>query len=422
MMAKYASPDEPQRRTITDPLLSFVLPVLNEVRVLSTLSTLLVEAARRCRARCEIIFVNDGSTDGSSRVLDQLAAKRREIKVVHLSRNFGHQAAIQAGLCHARGDAVVLMDSDLQDSPEAVPQLFAQWQAGYDVVYAVRTQRKESAVKRALFAGFYRLLSRISHTPIPEEAGIFGLIDGRVAREIAALKERDRFLPGLRSWVGYRQIGVEVERQGRYDDRPRVSMLGLFRLAKTAIFGFSSVPLAAFYVIGLTALAVFVCLGGFAIVCRLFTSLAIPGWTSHVLSATFFGALNALGISILGEYVTRIYDEVRQRPLFLIERTVNMEQHTQTRPTERGMTLEDEVTELATTFSAYMAADLAMEEMESADAQVLELLEEANALLSAASMSASSGQRRGPRLQTVEDDYAPAVAASARGATADSND
>ena len=130
MMAKYASPDEPQRRTITDPLLSFVLPVLNEVRVLSTLSTLLVEAARRCRARCEIIFVNDGSTDGSSRVLDQLAAKRREIKVVHLSRNFGHQAAIQAGLCHARGDAVVLMDSDLQDSPEAVPQLFAQWQAG----------------------------------------------------------------------------------------------------------------------------------------------------------------------------------------------------------------------------------------------------------------------------------------------------
>jgi dolichol-phosphate mannosyltransferase len=138
-----------------------------------------------------------------------------------------------------------------------VPQLFAQWKAGYDVVYAVRTQRKESAVKRVLFAGFYRLLSRVSQTSIPQDAGIFGLIDGRVAREIAALKERDRFLPGLRSWVGYRQTGVEIERQQRYDDSPRVSLCGLFRLAKTAIFGFSSVPLAAFYVIGLTALAVF---------------------------------------------------------------------------------------------------------------------------------------------------------------------
>ncbi|MCE9555958.1 MAG: glycosyltransferase family 2 protein [Planctomycetes bacterium] len=407
---------------MADPLLSFVLPVFNEVRVLSTLSTLLVEAARRCQARCEIIFVDDGSTDGSGRVLDQLAAKRREIKIIHLSRNFGHQAAIQAGLCHARGAAVVLMDSDVQDSPEAVPLLFAKWQAGYDVVYAVRTQRKESAMKRALFSAFYRLLTRISHTPIPQEAGIFGLIDGRIAREISALKERDRFLPGLRSWVGYRQIGVEVERQGRYDDHPRVSMTGLFRLAKTAIFGFSSVPLAAFYVIGLTALAVFVGLGGFAIFCRLFTSLAVPGWTSHVLSATFFGALNALGISILGEYVTRIYDEVRQRPMFLIERTVNVEQRSQVRPTEPGMTLpgmtlEDEVTELATTFSAYMAADLAMEEIESADAQVLELLEEANALLSAASL-----QRRGPRLQTVEDDYAPVATASTTGAATDPRD
>lgn len=407
MKTNLVSHHEPQRRDVADPLLSFVLPVFNEVRVLSTLSMLLVEAARRCQARFEIIFVDDGSTDGSGRVLDQLAAKRREIKVIHLSRNFGHQAAIQAGLCHARGDAVVLMDSDLQDSPEAVPLLYAKWQAGFDVVYAVRTQRKEGAVKRALFSGFYRLLSRISRTPIPEEAGIFGLIDGRVAQEISALKERDRFLPGLRSWVGYRQIGVEVERQGRYDDHPRVSMTGLFRLAKTAIFGFSSVPLAAFYVIGLTALAVFMGLGGFAIFCRLFTSLAIPGWTSHVLSATFFGALNALGISILGEYVTRIYDEVRQRPMFLIERTVNVEQAKRTMASGGRMppvSLEDEVIELATTFSAYMAANLPAEDIESADAQVLELLEEANALLSAASL-----QRRGPRLETVGDDYAPAA-------------
>jgi len=397
--------DQPQPRNVADPLLSFVLPVFNEVKVLSTLSTLLVEAARRCQARFEIIFVNDGSADGSRHVLDQLAAKRREVKVIHLSRNFGHQAAIQAGLAHATGDAVVLMDSDLQDSPEAIPQFFAKWKAGYDVVYAVRTKRKESAVKRALFAGFYRLLSRISRTAIPEDAGIFGLIDGRVAREIAALKERDRFLPGLRSWVGYRQTGVEIERQERYDDRPRVSTLGLFRLAKTAIFGFSSVPLAVFYVIGLTALAVFLSLSGFAVFCKLFTNLAIPGWTSHVLSATFFGALNALGISILGEYVTRIYDEVRQRPLFLIEKTVNIDPSVQTQHADEQEILDGDVAELAACLTAYMTADEGADALESADAQVLDLLEEANALLSAASSPAQPSP-----LRAVSADQAPTAA------------
>ncbi len=383
---KATESNDVKRRDMANPLLSFVLPVLNEERVLHTLTTLLVEAARLCRARFEIIFVNDGSTDGSGRVLDELAAKRPQVKVLHLSRNFGHQAALQAGLAHASGDAVVLMDSDLQDSPQAVPQLFAKWQAGYDVVYAVRTKRKENWLKRVMFSSFYKLLSRISHTAIPQEAGIFGLIDGPIARQLAALKERDRFLPGLRSWVGYRQIGIEVERQGRYDKQPRVSMAGLFRLAKTAIFGFSSVPLAAFYFIGLTALAVFVGLGSFALFCRLFTELAIPGWTTHVLSATFFGALNALGISILGEYVTRIYDEVRQRPLYLIQRAVNFESHSAEYCVTDRSDLNDEVADLAATFSAYLTSELSDAQDWAADAQVLELLEEANALLAAASL------------------------------------
>ena len=247
-----------------------------------------------------------------------------QIRVLHLSRNFGHQAAVQAGLAHARGDAIVLMDSDMQDAPEAIPRFLAKWQAGYDVVYAVRTGRKESLWKRSLFAAFHRLMSAVASMPLPAEAGIFGLIDRRVARQIIALGESDRYFPGLRSWVGFRQIGIVVERNARYDDRPRVSLFGLMRLAKTAMFSFSSFPLVIFHVIGLVAAMVFVGLGGFSVFCKLFTDWAIPGWTSHILTGSFFGALNALGISILGEYVIRIYDQVRGRPLYVVDRSVNV--------------------------------------------------------------------------------------------------
>jgi glycosyltransferase involved in cell wall biosynthesis len=243
--------------------------------------------------------------------------------VVHLSRNFGHQAAVQAGLVHARGDAVVLMDSDMQDAPEAIPRFLAEWRAGCDVVYAIRTQRKENLLKRFLFAAFHRLMSAVASVPIPADAGIFGLIDRRVARQIVALGESDRYFPGLRSWVGLRQKGIAVERNARYDRQPRVSLAGLFRLAKTAMFSFSSFPLTVFHVIGVLAAAVFVTLSGFSIFCRLFTDQAIPGWTSHILTGSFFGALNAMGISILGEYVIRIYDQVRGRPQYVVDRRVN---------------------------------------------------------------------------------------------------
>ncbi len=316
---------EPQRRpTRTETLVSVVLPVFNEVRVLRTLLGRVRQTLRALGMRSEIIFVDDGSTDGSGRVLDQMAARSEQVRVVHFSRNFGHQAAVQAGLRFARGHAVVLMDSDLQDAPEAMGRLLDAWREGYDVVYATREKRKEQWWKRMLFGGFHRLLAAVATTPIPADAGNFSLIDARVVREIVALGERDRYLPGLRSWVGFRQTGVVVERLARYDERPRVSLRGLWRLAKTAIFGFSTLPLTIFYMIGYSALAIFLGLAGYSLYCRLFTNLAIPGWTSYILSASFFGALNALGISMLGEYVLRIYDQVRGRPLYLIDRTVNL--------------------------------------------------------------------------------------------------
>lgn len=315
----------PSRRRKSDALVSVVLPVYNEADVLETLLERLAESLATCDVDYEIIFVDDGSTDRSPRILDRLAARNPSVGVIHLVRNFGHQAAVQAGLAHARGDAVVLMDSDMQDSPQAIPRFIGKWRSGYDVVYAIRTRRKENFLKRLLFAAFHRLLARVASIRIPADAGIFGLVDRRVAREIVALGERDRYFPGLRSWVGFRQIGVEVERNARYDERPRVSLLGLVRLAKTAVFSFSSFPLMVFYVIGGLAALVFVTLGSYSLFSKLFTDLAIPGWTSHILTGSFFGALNALGICILGEYVVRIYDQVRARPLYLVDRTVNME-------------------------------------------------------------------------------------------------
>jgi glycosyltransferase involved in cell wall biosynthesis len=339
--------------------LSVVLPVFNERAVLAELLKRVLAAVQQCRVEAEIIFVNDGSSDGSGELLDELAVTRSDVKVIHLSRNFGHQAAVQAGLEHAGGDAVVLMDSDLQDSPDAIPQFFAKWQEGFDVVYAVRTKRKENFVKRCLFTGFHRFLSRIATTDIPPDAGIFGLLDADVVREIVSLDERDRYLPGLRSWVGFKQTGIVVERLARYDLQPRVSMRGLWNLAKTAIFGFSSFPLTVFYLIGYSALLVFVGLSGYALYCKLFTSLAIPGWTSHVLSASFFGALNALGISILGEYVTRIYDQVRGRPLYLVARRVNCDQRStrSTPPEEDSFELTGLLSEAESLLQAFGGAD-----------------------------------------------------------------
>ncbi len=314
------------RPTLADALVSVVLPVYNEAGVLSELLAAVTDALATSGAAYEVIFVDDGSTDESPAILDRLAGENPRVRVIHFSRNFGHQAAVQAGLAHAGGDAVILMDSDLQDSPEAIGRFLAEWQAGYDVVYAIRTDRKEIAPKRFLFAAFHRFLAWIASTPIPVDAGNFGLIDGRVVREIVALGERDRYLPGLRAWVGFRQKGIEVPRGARYDQRPRVSLGGLWRLAKTAIYSFSSFPLRVFHLIGCTAAGVFVLLGAYALFCKLFTNLAIPGWTSYILTGSFFGALNALGISILGEYVIRIYDQVRNRPLYVVDRTVNVEE------------------------------------------------------------------------------------------------
>ena len=314
------------RRGQASLTISVVLPVFNEELVLGELHSSVNDAIRACGGRPEIVFVNDGSRDGSPAKLDELAARHRHVRVVHLSRNFGHQAAVQAGLRHATGDVVVVMDSDMQDDPNGIARFLEKWREGHDVVYAIRYGRKENAIKRALFHTYYRILNAVSQTPMPADAGNFGLIDRRVAREIAGLLDRDRYYAGLRTWVGFRQVGVPVERGARYDGTPRVSLRGLWRLAKSAVFSFSSVPLTLFYTIGVAAMGVFVMLLGFCLYHKIWSGEAIPGWTSVMMTASFTGALNAMGIAILGEYVTRIYDQVRARPLYVVERCVNFDE------------------------------------------------------------------------------------------------
>ena len=304
---------------------SVVLPLYNEERVLQTLERRVTEAIRGCGCRPEIIFVNDGSHDASPAILNQLAAAYAHVRVLHLSRNFGHQVALQAGLEHASGDVIIVMDADLQDDPGSIPRLLACWQEGYDVVNAIRHGRKEGLLKKFLFFAFYRLLGQVSAIAMPVDTGNFGLVDRRVGREIAQLMDRDRYYSGLRSWVGFKQIGIPVERESRYDAHPRVSILGLFRLAKSAIFSFSTLPLMIFYGIGMISMAAFAGVGGFCLYHKVLTGQAIPGWASVMMTASFSGALNAVGIAILGEYVTRIYDQVRGRPMYLVARKVNFQ-------------------------------------------------------------------------------------------------
>ncbi len=313
-------------RVLSNGLVSVVLPVFNEAEILRELTRRVTAALVSAEHPWEIIFVDDGSTDETSVVLEELAGCSPEITVVRLSRNFGHQAAVQAGLQQAAGDAVIVMDSDLQDRPEAIPRFLSLWHQGYDVVYAQRFNRKESVWKRFLFFSFYRVLNLIARTPIPQDAGNFGLLDRRVVDTLLSLPETDRYFPGLRSWVGFRQVGLPVEREARYDDRARVSLRGLFRLAKTAIFGFSTFPLTLFAVIA--ALSAAVCAGSVTFVLwhKLVTGLAVPGWASVIITASFFGSLNALGISVLGEYVIRIYDQVRGRPGHIVDRVIGRRQ------------------------------------------------------------------------------------------------
>jgi glycosyltransferase involved in cell wall biosynthesis len=267
----------------------------------------------------EIILVDDGSTDGSFQVMRKLHEADDRVRVLRMSRNFGHQIAITAGLDHARGDAVVIMDGDLQDPPEVVPALAEKWREGFDVVYAVRDDREgESRVKLTTASWFYRLLGRMSEVAIPRDAGDFRLIDRRVVDAVKAMPEHHRYLRGMFAWVGYDQAGVHYARDARHAGRTKFPMRKMLGFATDGIVSFSTVPLRMTLVLGfLVSLAAFV-LAIFAVLAKVTGAYTVPGWASITVGVALLGGVQLTVLGVMGEYIARIHDEVKQRPLYLV--------------------------------------------------------------------------------------------------------
>jgi dolichol-phosphate mannosyltransferase len=306
-------------------LVSIVVPVYNEESGLPQLFARLKDVAAQLDVKIEVLYVDDGSQDQTVQLCRSHATEDSRFKLVRLSRNFGHQAAISAGLVYAAGDAVIIMDGDLQDPPEAIPLFVARWLEGFEVVYAVRRKRPEGWLKRTAYWLFYRALGWLSEVRVPLDSGDFGLMDRRVVSMLRQMPERSRFLRGLRAWVGLRQVGVEVDRGARVAGASKYTFTKLRGLAMDGLVSFSYAPLKLATRTGFVVSAGAFVFAAWVIVLRLGWGIDIAGWASLVVVILFLGGIQLITIGILGEYVGRIYDEVKRRPLFIVADTVNVE-------------------------------------------------------------------------------------------------
>jgi polyisoprenyl-phosphate glycosyltransferase len=297
---------------------SIIIPIFNEEAILPVLHQRLIEALTPVGQAFEVLLVDDGSRDRSFDLMMEIHRKDSRFKIIRLSRNFGHQVAISAGLDLCEGDAVIIMDGDLQDPPELLPQMIERWKAGYHVVFTVKKSRKENPLKRAAFSAFYRLLHALSSIDIPMDAGNFSLLDRRVVDALTSMPERNRYISGMRAWSGFRQTAIEYDREERYAGEPRMSLGKLVRLALDGIFSFSNAPLRMAVYFGLTAACLSFAGGLYVLSEKLFTDKAILGWASTIISITFVGGMILLTLGVIGEYIGRIYEEVKNRPLYVI--------------------------------------------------------------------------------------------------------
>lgn len=298
-------------------ILSVVVPIFNESGNINQLYSRLNEVLRKISREHEIIFINDGSSDNSLALLKKIRRKDKKIKIISFSRNFGHMAAVDAGLTNAKSEWVIVMDGDLQDPPEVIPKMLVRAKEGFDVVYGVKKKRKEGVIKRTLFSMFYRLFDMLSPYKMPANAGTFSLMNKKVVKLIVSLPEKNKFVSGLRAWTGFSQVGVEYERSARHAGEP-ASLKRLTKLALDGIISFSYIPLRIASILGfIFATFAFLAIIG-VFVLRIFFGFGIVGWASTMSAVLFVGGIQLITLGIIGEYLARIYDEVKNRPKYII--------------------------------------------------------------------------------------------------------
>lgn len=299
--------------------ISVVAPVYNEVDILPELQRRMAEVMGSLELGWELILVDDGSGDGSADAIMELAERDPNVRGLLFARNFGHQLAVTAGLDYSRGQAVVIIDADLQDPPEVIPDLVEKWREGYEVVYAVREEREgESWFKKGTASLFYRIIHAITDVEIPLDTGDFRLIDRKVVDALRVMRERHRFLRGMAAWVGYRQVGVPYRRQKRFAGETKYSLGKMVRFALTAVTSFSYFPLQLATYIGFVSAGVSALAIPIVIALRLMGSQAFFGQATTLLAVLFLGGVQLISLGILGEYVGRLYDEAKGRPLYII--------------------------------------------------------------------------------------------------------
>lgn len=329
--------EQTARQSDRRPLLSVVIPCMNEEAVIRETCRRLIATLSAGEFAFEMIFVDDGSTDGTAAILREMQAGEARVRVVRLSRNFGHQIAITAGLEHAAGDAVAVIDADLQDPPEVLLEFVAKWLDGYEVVYGVRTEREgETAFKLWTAKAFYRLIGKLSDTEIPLDTGDFRLMDRRVVEALLSMPERDRFVRGMVSWLGFAQVSVPYRRSPRYAGETKYPLFKMLKFATDGIVSFSIIPLRlatwiGFIASGLSTLGI-----GVVLLERYFGVIGlVKGWSSTVIAVLFIGGVQLVCLGIIGEYVGRIYGETKRRPLYVVRERIGFEAKPATSPVRR---------------------------------------------------------------------------------------
>jgi polyisoprenyl-phosphate glycosyltransferase len=306
------------------PKISIIVPIYNSAAFMQNLLEAIDAQRKESAWNLELVLVDDGSKDKSFEKIVELSKSYTYIKGIKLSKNFGHQIAVKTGLSHCTGDYIAIIDDDLQDPPSLLPYFFGYLENGYDVAYGVRKKRKESFLKKFSYNSFYRILKSMSDTDIPLDSGDFCVMKKHVVDNMLKFQEKNPFLRGIRAWVGFKQIGVEYERHARLEGESGYTLKKLLKIAMDGIFSFSSVPIRLITIIGIIGLSFAVVYSLLIIYGYLVNNIEVKGFATLSILISFFSSLTLICLGVIGEYIVRIYDEVRNRPYVIIEKTVNI--------------------------------------------------------------------------------------------------